>query len=84
MLYWMVSKTDCPLTEKQLIHAIRRNFDGLDEFDATEIFIRNVDSKTLVKQSATSDPSKENKIHFVIVTENKLVSFKVRNLYITR
>ena len=67
MLYWMVSKTDSPLTEKQLIHAIQRNFDGLDEFDATKIFLEHVDSNTLVKQSGIFDPSKENKVDPVSV-----------------
>ena len=62
MLYWMVTKTDSPLTEKQLTHAILRNFDGLDEFDATKIFLSHIDSKSLVKQSATSKDSKENKV----------------------
>ena len=38
MLYWMVSKTNSPLTKKQLDHAILRNFDGLDKFDAIDIF----------------------------------------------
>ena len=65
MLYWMVSKTDSPLTEKQLIHAIQRNFNGLDEFDATKIFLNHVDSNALVKQSGISDLSKENKVHIV-------------------
>ena len=65
MLYWMVSKTDSPLTEKQLIHAIQRNFDGLDEFDATKKFLNHIDSKALVKQSGISDPSKENKVRIV-------------------
>ena len=61
----MVSKTDSPLTEKQLIHAIQRNFNGLDEFDATKIFLNHVDSNALVKQSGISDLSKENKVHIV-------------------
>ena len=59
MLYWMVSKTDSPLTEKQLTHAILRNFDGLDEFDATKIFLSHIDSKSLVKQTVTSEESKQ-------------------------
>ena len=58
----MVSKTDSPLTEKQLIHAIQRNFDGLDEFDATKIFLKHVDCNALIKQSSTSEPSKESKV----------------------
>ena len=59
MLYWMVSKTDSPLTEKQLTHAILRNFDGLDEFDATKIFLSHIDSKSLVKQTVTPEVSKQ-------------------------
>ena len=58
----MVSKTDSRLTGKQLIHAIQRNFDGLDEFDATKTFLKHVDSSALIKQSSISDPSKENKV----------------------
>lgn len=61
MLYWMVSKTNSPLTEKQLIHAIRRNFDGLDKFDATKIFLSHIDSKHLGTQS---EPSKDSKVQF--------------------
>ena len=65
MLYWMVSnKTDSVLTKKDLIHAIRRNFDGLDKFDATKIFLSHIDSKSLDKQTATSEPSKESKVQF--------------------
>ena len=52
MLYWMVSKTHSPLTKNQLIHAIQRNFDGLDEFNATKIFLTHIKSD---KQAATSD-----------------------------
>ena len=31
MLYWMCEKTNMPLTGPQLVHAIRRNFGGLEE-----------------------------------------------------
>lgn len=64
MLYWMISKTDLPLTKKQLIHAIRRNFDGLDEFDATKIFLSHIDSESLYIQPDTSELSKENEVQF--------------------
>ena len=66
MLYWMVSKTKSPLTKKQLIHAIKRNFDGLDKFNATKIFLDddNVDPKTLVQ--CFSEPSKADKVQFCI------------------
>ena len=60
MLYWMVSKTNSPLTEKQLIHAIRRNFDGLDKFDATKIFLSHI----LDMQTATSEPLKVSKVWY--------------------
>ena len=66
MLYWMVSKTDSPLTEEQLIHAILRNFDGLDEFDATKIFLSHIDPKSLLKQTTSSEVSKANKVHSFI------------------
>ena len=44
MLYWMIYKTNQPLTMKQLEHAVRRNFGGLDnnEVDAVKIFKENV------------------------------------------
>ena len=58
----MVSKTNSPLTEKQLIHAIRRNFDGLDKFDATKIFCSHIDCKSLDAQTATSEPLKGSKV----------------------
>ena len=44
MLYWMINKTNQPLTIKQLEHAVKRNFGGLDnnEVDAVNIFKKNV------------------------------------------
>ena len=42
MLYWMVRKTNQLLTMKQLEHAVKRNFGGLDEVDAVGIFKMNV------------------------------------------
>ena len=66
MLYWMVSKTDSPLTKKDLIHAIRRNFDGLDKFDATKIFLSKMDSKSLDTQTAPLESSKESKVQLCI------------------
>ena len=69
MLYWMVSKTNSPLTEKQLIHAIRRNFDGLDKFDATNIFLSPMHSKGLFRldlPTVTSEPSEESKVQLCI------------------
>ena len=60
MLYWMVSRTDSSLTKEQLTHALLRNFDGLDEFDATEIFLSHIDVESLDKQNATS--KNENKV----------------------
>ena len=40
MLYWMCKKSDRPLTDPQLQHAIKRNFGGLDvdEIDTYGIF----------------------------------------------
>ena len=57
----MVSKTDSPLIEKQLIHAIRRNFDGLDKFDAAKIFLSHIDSRHLTMQTKSS---KDRKVQF--------------------
>ena len=31
MVYWMCEKTNMPLTGPQLVHAIKRNFGGLEE-----------------------------------------------------
>jgi len=43
MLYWMVNKTNQPLTMRQLEHAVRRNFGGLDdEVNAIGIFKKNI------------------------------------------
>ena len=36
------SETKSALSTKKLIHAIQRNFDGLDEFNATEIFLTHI------------------------------------------
>ena len=33
MLYWMSAKSGSVLTRPQLVHAVRRNFSGFDEFD---------------------------------------------------
>ena len=38
----MVKKTNQPLTMRQLEHAVRRNFGGLDEVDAIGIFQQNI------------------------------------------
>ena len=73
MLYWMVRKTDSPLTEDQLIHAIQRNFDGLDAFNATKIFLSHLDCRSLIKQAATSETSKENKVYLRILYMNFLL-----------
>ena len=62
MLYWMVSKTKSPLTRSQLIHAIQRNFDGLDEFNATEIFLTHINSKISNKQTSASTENKQTVI----------------------
>ena len=44
MLYWMINKTNQPLTIKQLEHAVKRNFGGLDnnDVDAVNIFKENI------------------------------------------
>ena len=63
MLYWMVKKTKkvnkagepiySPLTRQQLKHAIKRNFDGLHEFDATEIFLSETNFPDSVDEANT-------------------------------
>ena len=42
MLYWMIKKTNQPLTMRLLEHAVKRNFGGLDEVDAVGIFQKNI------------------------------------------
>ena len=44
MLYWMCDKSQSPPTGRQLEHAIRRNFGGLDEqnFNSLDIFSREL------------------------------------------
>ena len=44
MLYVMIKKTNQPLTMKQLEHAVKRNFGGLDsnKVDAVGIFKKNI------------------------------------------
>ena len=44
MLYWMIKKTNQPLTMRQLEHAVKRNFGGLDndEVDALKIFKKKI------------------------------------------
>ena len=42
MLYWMCDRTACPPTEKQLEHAIKRNFGGLEELNTYDIFMRHL------------------------------------------
>jgi len=69
MLYWMVKRTKKkstngksvyhPLTEQQLKHAIKRNFDGLNEFDATEIFLSKIRFPVSVGQVSVSYTSAE-------------------------
>ena len=81
MLYWMVSKTDSPLTMNQLIHAIQRNFDGLDEFNATKIFLTHIKPD---KQAATSDikqiaTSADNN-EVTISSDNDQVSSSTENI----
>ena len=49
MLYWMCEKTKMPPTRPQLVHAIKRNFGGLEEsgVDPEKVFFdklpRNID-----------------------------------------
>ena len=84
MLYWMVSKTHSPLTKNQLIHAIQRNFDGLDEFNAAKIFLTHIRSD---KQAATSDnkqiatPADNNEA--TVSSENDQISSSTENILTT-
>ena len=40
MLYWMCDKSQSDPTGRQLEHAIKRNFGGLEEVNAYEIFMK--------------------------------------------
>ena len=42
MLYWMCERTGNPPTEKQLEHAIKRNFGGLEKLDTYKIFMTHL------------------------------------------
>ena len=42
MLYWMCERTRNPPTEKQLEHAIKRNFGGLKELNTYKIFMTHL------------------------------------------
>ena len=46
MLYWMCEKTKMPLTGPQLLHAIKRNFGGLEDknLDPVQEFLRRLPS----------------------------------------
>jgi len=46
MLYWMCKKTKMPLTGPQLLHAIKRNFGGLEDrnLDPVQEFLRRLPS----------------------------------------
>ena len=56
MLYWMCKNTDCEPTEKQLEHAIKRNFGGLAYLNTFEIFQNHL--KT-IKRSSSPNTVKE-------------------------
>jgi len=56
MLYWMVYRTNQPLTMEQLVHAVKRNFGGLDdEVDAVGIFKENIHIASI--KDTINDPS---------------------------
>ena len=76
MLYWMVKETEridengfpiySPPTEKQLIHAVQRNFDGLDEFNTTEIFLSHI---PIFNKTDTTEKGTENiKVIYILCT----------------
>ena len=56
------------LTKKQLKHAVQRNFDGLDNFDASAIFLSQVEESECFKKQDTNDKITEDEkvqYHFV-------------------
>ena len=54
MLYWMCEKTQSDPTNKQLEHAIKRNFGGHEKVNAFDIFKLNI------PQVATESQQNEN------------------------
>ena len=60
MLYWMCKKTNKHITGPQLLHAIRRNFGGLDEswVNPEEIFCARLPRNILSKppEMSIADP----------------------------
>ena len=63
MLYWMVKRTNQPLTMEQLVHAVKRNFGGLDdEVDAIGIFKENIHIASI--KGTIDDPSVSLTEHF--------------------
>ena len=61
MLYWMCEKTQSDPTNKQLEHAIKRNFGGHDKVDAFEIFKLNIIELETESQPITEDMSEQVK-----------------------
>ena len=76
MLYWMVSKTESPLKRSELIHAIQRNFDGLDEFNSTEIFLTEIKSQILEIQASTIN-------EIAAVTDDQQINMSTGNVQIS-
>lgn len=55
MLYWMCKNAECEPTDKQLEHAIKRNFGGLEELNTFEIFKNHLNK---IKRSSADVPKK--------------------------
>ena len=55
MIYWMCQSTKCEPTDKQLEHAIKRNFGGLQELDTYEIFMSYLKDVKRSKQATTKE-----------------------------
>ena len=66
MLYWMCEKTQSDPTNKQLEHAIKRNFGGHDKVDAFEIFkfhIPQLETELQQNNDMSEQVSEESDMH---------------------
>ena len=55
MIYWMCQSTESEPTDKQLEHAIKRNFGGLQELNTYEIFMTYLKDVKRSKQATTKE-----------------------------
>ena len=54
MLYWLCASTGCDPTDRQIEHAVRRNFGGLEELNTYEIFLKHLKNVPKTKADASN------------------------------